>query len=44
MGAPLYDITIYYHGQVIKDAPFEWDFHQTVNYIADCYHDRDGFG
>ena len=34
MGAPLYDITIYYFGQVIKDAPEDWDFRRTVNYIA----------
>ena len=40
MGAPLYDITIYYSGQVIKDAPEDWDFRRTVNYIADFYHDR----
>ena len=40
MGAPLYDITIYYVGQVIKDAPEDWDFRRTVNYIADFYHDR----
>lgn len=40
MGAPLYDITIYYNGNVIKDAPKDWDFRRTVNYIADFYHDR----
>lgn len=40
MGAPLYDITIYYNGNVIKDAPEELDFRRTVNYIADFYHDR----
>lgn len=39
MGAPLYDITIYYNGNVIKDAPKDWDFRRTVNYIADFYHD-----
>ena len=40
MGAPLYDITIYYNGNVIKDAPEDWDFRRTANYIADFYHDR----
>lgn len=40
MGAPLYDIAIYYDGNVIKDAPDDWDFRKTVNYIADFYHDR----
>lgn len=40
MGAPLYDITIYYDGKVIKDTPKDWDFRHTVNYIADFYHDR----
>lgn len=40
MGAPLYDITIYYNGNVIKDAPDDWDFRQKVNYISDFYHDR----
>jgi hypothetical protein len=40
MGAPLNDITIYYNGQVIKDAPDDLDFRKTVNYIADFYHDR----
>ena len=39
MGAPLNDITIYYHGTVIKDAPQDWDFRRKVNYIADFYHD-----
>lgn len=40
MGAPLNDITIYYNGNAIKDAPIDWDFRRTVNYIADFYHDR----
>ncbi len=38
MGAPLQDITIYYFGTAIKDAPQDWDFRNTVNYIADFYH------
>lgn len=38
MGAPLYDITIYYHGLKIKDAPEDWDFRQKANYITDFYH------
>ncbi|HWV74944.1 MAG TPA: hypothetical protein VN040_24665 [Pseudosphingobacterium sp.] len=38
MGAPLQDITIYYFGTVIRDAPLDWDFRNTVNYIADFYH------
>jgi hypothetical protein len=40
MGAPLSDITIYYDGDIIKDAPIDWDFRKTVNYIADFYHDK----
>jgi hypothetical protein len=40
MGFPLQDITIYYRGSVIKDAPEDWDFRRTVNYITDFYHDR----
>lgn len=40
MGAPLHDITIYYNGSVIKDAPQDLDFRRIVNYIADFYHDR----
>jgi hypothetical protein len=40
MGSPLYDITIYYDGSVITDAPTDLDFRSTVNYIADFYHDR----
>lgn len=40
MGAPLYDITIYYNGNVIKDAPQDLNFWRKVNYIADFYHDR----
>ena len=40
MSAPLVDITIYYHGQTIKDTPEYGDFSQILNYIADFYHDR----
>lgn len=40
MGAPLCDITIYYDGQLIRDAPEDLDFRHTVNYISDFYHDR----
>jgi len=40
----LYDITIYYHGHVIKDAPSDWNFRRTVNYISDFYHNGlDGY-
>ncbi|MBC7862909.1 MAG: hypothetical protein IAF38_08030, partial [Bacteroidia bacterium] len=39
MGAPLNDITIYYSGNAIKDAPEDWDFRRTVNSISDFYHD-----
>src|ERR1019366_5615076 len=38
MGYPLTDITIYHSGPLIKDAPHDWDFRRTVNYIADFYH------
>lgn len=38
MGQPLYDITIYYNGTTIKDAPEDWEFRKTVNYISDFYH------
>lgn len=40
MGAPLYDITIYYNGTKIKDAPEDLSFRNIVNYIADFYHDK----
>jgi hypothetical protein len=26
MGRPLYDITIYYHGTLIKNTPEDWSF------------------
>ena len=40
MGFSLQDITIYYRGSVIKDAPEDWNFRKKVNYIADFYHNR----
>lgn len=40
MGAPLYDITIYYNGTKILDAPEDLEFRKVVNYIADLYHDK----
>ncbi|WP_126546856.1 hypothetical protein [Hymenobacter amundsenii] len=40
MGAPLYDITIYYEGIIIEDAPKSWDFRRKANFIADFYHDQ----
>jgi hypothetical protein len=38
MGRPLYDITIYYHGTLIKKTPEDLEFHRTLNYISDFYH------
>lgn len=38
MGTPLYDITAYYNGTVIKDAPEDWEFRATVNFVCDFYH------
>jgi hypothetical protein len=38
MGAPLYDITVYYDGTAIKDAPEDSEFRTTVNFICDFYH------
>jgi len=39
MGAPLYDITLYYNGQAIENAFPVFDFSQPANYIAVFYHD-----
>lgn len=38
MGAPLYDITIYYSGDIIEDTPKDWAFRKTLNFISDYYH------
>lgn len=35
---PLDDITVYYYGSKIKDAPEDWTFRNTINYISDYYH------
>jgi hypothetical protein len=44
MGRPLYDITIYYHGTLIKNTPEDQEFHRTLNYISDFYHNSlDGY-
>ena len=41
---PLKDITVYYHGTKIKDAPEDLTFRKTVNYISDFYHNSlDGY-
>jgi hypothetical protein len=40
MGAILSDITIYYNGSQIKDAPEDWEFRRTLNFIADFYHNN----
>lgn len=37
MGAPLYDITLYYDGNEIKDSAKE-DFRRIANYVCDFYH------
>jgi hypothetical protein len=39
MGAPLYDITIYYSGQALKNTCNGFDFIRAANFIADFYHD-----
>jgi hypothetical protein len=38
MSTPLDDITIYYHGNLIKDEPFDNDFRRIANYVSDFYH------
>jgi hypothetical protein len=38
MGRPLSDITIYYHGTLIKNTPEDSEFKKTINYISDFYH------
>jgi len=38
MGRPLSDITIYYHGTVLKKTSEDLEFRKTVNYISDFYH------
>ena len=38
MSTSLDDITIYYNGTAIKDAPEDWDFRRTVNFVCDFYH------
>lgn len=38
MSRTLLDITLYYNGSEIKDAPHDWAFRHTVNFIADFYH------
>lgn len=38
MPAPLVDITLYYEGPNIKDAPDDWAFRRTANFICDFYH------
>lgn len=44
MGRPLHDITIYYHGTLIKNTPEDQEFHRTLNYISDFYHNSlDGY-
>ena len=40
MSAPLRDITVYYNGTKIKDAPDGWKFRELVNYLSDYYHHR----
>ena len=40
MGYPLSDITVYYDGTIIKDAPKDWEFRNLVNYVSDFYHDQ----
>jgi hypothetical protein len=38
MGRPLSDITIYYHGTLIKNTPEGSEFKKTINFISDFYH------